>query len=192
MKSKEVEKKKHSRTIMFFVVFLILTGFLVFLFINLFTEKITNTSNNSDTTRISSLYCSTRSINIPNAFFDISDAESAKQAIKVIFKDEKIDNISYDADISYKEKSIAKKKEAELGIKYGLYAQDNNKKSTDLSSNFSAIDNKVKITLFSTVKQLIPAFRVVFFIDDDDLEEYTIDTFSTLYGSKGFSCEIKE
>ena len=151
MESREVEKKNHAKTIVILVVFLAIFAGVILLLMNLFKEKTTITTTTDDVTSSSSLYCTTKSKDIPDAFFNLSDAESAEQAIKVIFKNNKIDNIAYNSTIVYGNAELAKKREAELNVKYGLYMQDNGKKMTDYSPNFSADDINVKINLFATM-----------------------------------------
>ena len=193
MESREVEKKNHTKTIIILVVFLAIFAGVILLLMNLFKEKTTVTTTTDDITSSSSLYCTTKSKDIPDAFFNLSDAESAEQAIKVIFKNNKIDNIAYNSTTVYENAELAKKREAELNVKYGLYMQDNGKQMTEYSQNFSTNDTNVKISLFATMKQLTNATAKIFLIDtNDSLSSYTSKVLSTLYKSKGFSCEAKE
>lgn len=195
MEPREVEKKKKKNTggIIAIVIFLaFVVGIIIFL-VNLFNEKTTYTTADDQVTETTSLYCTTESKNIDGAFFDLSDSESAKQAIKVIFKNKKIDNIAYNADINYTDNKKAVNREAELNVKYGLYMQDNGREMTDFSPNFSVNDTNVKISLFATMKQLNSVFAKIFLIDtNDSLSSYSPKVLSTLYNTKGFKCEIKE
>ena len=195
MESREVVKNKKNTTnivaLVIFVAFLV--GVLVFL-MTILNEKNTYTSADDQVVESSSLYCTTKSNNIPDAFFDISDSESADQTIKVIFKNKKIDNISYSTNAIYKDNALAVKREAELNVKYGSYMQDHGREMTDFSPNFSVNGTNVKISLFATIKQLNPALAKIFLIDTNDssLDSYTLNVLSTLYKSKGFNCTVKE
>ncbi|MBO7657440.1 hypothetical protein J6S55_02265 [Candidatus Saccharibacteria bacterium] len=195
MKYKEVDKKgiKSTKGITILVVFLVILIGVVVLLINLFTPKTTYTSTGGETVSTQSLYCTTKSKDIPEAFFDISDAESANQSIKIIFKNKKIDNISYNADIIYKNAGDAKTAEAKLYAAYGNHLQNNGKDINAFSPNFSVVDNNVKIGLYAETKQLNNQLAKVFLIDtNDSLSSYTSKVLSTLYKSKGFNCEGKE
>lgn len=194
MSTEEVEKKKYTRITIILVVFLAVAIGLVVFFINLFNPKSTYTSSGSEVTTTASLYCTTKSKNIPDAFFDMSDAESASQIIKVIFKNKKIDNISYNADAIYDNKDKAKNEEAKLHYKYASYVQDDGKNIDVFSPNFSANENGIKISLYADKKQLNNTLAKIFLIDTSDtsLDSYTSKVLSTLYKTKGFTCESKE
>ena len=195
MSFEEVEKKKGKNTkgIIILVVFLAIVVGLVVLLINLFTPKTTYTSSGSDTTSTQSLYCTTKSKNIDGAFFDVSSADSASQAIKVIFKNKKIDNISYNATMIYSDPDKAKTEEARLHSVYNLYVQDTGQSGEIFSPNFSASNTEAKISLYADIKQLTNKLAKIFLIDtNDSLSSYTSKVLSTLYKSKGFSCEAKE
>ena len=193
MDLEEVEKKKRTKNIIL-VSFLALIGVItIIIILNLFNEKVTDTTAESDKNAASSLLCTTESKDISDAFFDLSDAESASQTIKVIFKDKKLDNISYNAKIKYADDNIAKTKEASLNATYGLYVQENGKDISEYSPNFSVSGTEVMINLFATMKQLNPVFAKIFLINtEDSLSNYTSKVLYTLYNSKGFKCEIKE
>lgn len=195
MSSKEVDKKglKNPKNIVILVVFLaILVGVVVFL-ISLFTPKTTYTSSGDGTTNTQSLYCTTKSKNVDGTFFDLSNADSASQAIKVIFKNKKIDNISYSATIAYSDNNVAKTEEAKLNTKYGTYVQDDGKNREIFSPNFSTNNNEVKISLYADLKQLNNHLAKIFLIDtNDSISSYTSKVLSTLYKSKGFDCKAKE
>ena len=195
MSFEEVEKKKGKNTkgIIILVVFLAIVVGLVVLLINLFTPKTTYTSSGSDTTSTQSLYCTTKSKNIDGAFFDVSSADSASQAIKVIFKNKKIDNISYNATMIYPDAEKATSEEAKLNATYGLFVQEDGKSREIFSPNFSVNNTEVKISLYADYNKLNNKLAKIFLIDtNDSLSSYTSKVLSTLYKSKGFSCEAKE
>lgn len=194
MENGEVKKKLNTKKITILVVFLVLIIGLLILFVNLFREKVTSTTTDDKTAESISLYCKTDSKDIEDAFFDIKDAASATQQIKVVFNHKKIDTISYDSTINFNNYETAKKREAELHYKYGSYMQNNGKTMTDFSPNFSVDDMEVKISLFANSKQLNSETAKIFLINSSDsaLESYSPKALATLYRSKSFTCETKE
>lgn len=190
----EVEKKRNTGGIIALVFFLVLVVGVTIFCVNIFNEKATYTGGGNENTKSASLYCKTKSNNIDGAFFDVSKAESAEQVVKAIFKNNKINDISYNATLIYADEDTAKQAEAVLNFGYGTYAHDNGGDRENFSPNFSVNGPKVKISLFATMKQLNPALAKIFLIDTDDtnLDRYTPKVLATLYKTKGFTCEAKE
>jgi len=194
MENREVEKSKNTKKTIALVIFLVLIVGLVILLVNLLKEKVTYTSTDNKSTGSTSLICKTDSINIDGAFFDVKDSKNATQQIKAIFYDKKTDSIAYNATINYENYETAKKREAELHFKYGLYMQDNDKEMTDYSPNFSVNDQEVKINLYASMRQVTPETAKIFLINatESSLENFSPNSLKALYESKGFDCEIKQ
>ena len=185
------KKNKNTKIVTILVVFLIVFAIVILILVNLFSEKTTVTTGGSEVTSSSSLYCTTRSKNIPDAFFDLEKADTAEQAIKVLFRDNKIDNIAYNTTITYSDPDKAKQEEANFHARYGTYVQDNGKNMDIFSPNFAVSGNEVRISLYSDYKELNNSFAKIFLIDttDTSLSSYNAKVLSTLYKTKGFTCE---
>ncbi|MBQ3441237.1 hypothetical protein IJG27_02925 [Candidatus Saccharibacteria bacterium] len=194
MEEVESKKKNNTKKITILVVFLAVFAAVILLLVNLFNEKITVTTGGSEVTSSSSLYCTTKSKNIPDTFFDLSTADTADQAIKVLFKNNKIDNIAYNATATYQDPDVAKNTHATLYAGYGKYIQDAGRSMDVFSPNFSVSGNEVKISLYSDYKQLDSKTAKIFLIDtsETNLDSYTTKVLSTLYKTKGFSCESSD
>lgn len=194
--SLEEEKKNNGSKARFAIAALILIVLgLILLILYLLFGKTSYTTSSSQNTSAQSLYCSTKSKSVPDAFFDLTDAMSPEQKIKVVFSADKIDSISYDATIKYGDQEIAKKKEAELGVRYGLYMQENGREMSDFSPNFSTVGDEVRINLFAKSSQLNPTLARVFLINLDDgvtLSNLNLDTLYNSYSKKDFRCEKNE
>ena len=195
MKTKEVEKGS-IKAIAVLIVFLVFVTAIVFFLFNMLrsSEPKLTSDNDGNGTETSFLYCKTKSKDTPNAFFDLSAAESATQTIKVIYNNKKVSNISYNSDILYSSEDVAKNEEAKMNFQYGDYVQKNSRKMEDFSPNFSVSGNKVKISLFATADMLTPIFSKIFLIDmtNTALSSYTPKVLSTAYNNMGFDCEIRE
>ena len=191
MEEVDKTKNKHTKGITALVVFLVIFAVVIIILVNLFGEKTTVTTGGTEVTSSESLYCTTKSKNIDGAFFNLENAVNADQAIKVIFKNRKIDNISYNSTITYLEPETAKQAEADLHAKYGIYMQENGAHMEDFSPNFSVDTTTVRINLYANRKQLNSKLAKIFMIDtsDSDLSDYTSNVLSTLYKTKGFNCE---
>lgn len=188
------KKNKHTKQIVVLVVFLAVFAVVVLILVNLFNEKTTVTTGGSEVTSSSSLYCTTKSKNIPDAFFDLTNADTADQAIKVLFKNKKIDNIAYNSTITYSDPDIAKNAHATLYAGYGKYVQEAGRDMNIYSPNFSVSGNELKISLYADYKQLDSKTAKIFLIDTSEtgLDSYTSKVLSTLYKTKGFSCESSD
>ncbi|MBQ3441229.1 hypothetical protein IJG27_02885 [Candidatus Saccharibacteria bacterium] len=194
MEEVENKKNKNTKKIVILVVFLAVFAIVILILVNLFSEKTTITTGGSEVTSSSSLYCTTKSKNIDGAFFDLTTADTADQAIKVLFKNKKIDNIAYNSTITYSDPDIAKNAHATLQANYGRYVQENGKSMETFSPNFSVSGNEVKISLYADYKQLDSKTAKIFLIDTSEtgLDSYTSKVLSTLYKTKGFSCESND
>ena len=194
MEEVENKKKKNSKTIVILVVFLAVFAIVILILVNLFSEKTTITTGGTEVTSSSSLYCTTKSKNIPDSFFDLSNADTADQAVKVLFKNNKIDNIAYSSTITYSDSDIAKSAHATLYANYGKYVQENGKSMDTFSPIFSVSGGEVKISLYADYKQLDSKTAKIFLIDttETSLDSYTSKVLSTLYKTKGFSCESND
>ena len=188
------KKKKLSKRIIILVVFLAVFAIVILILVNLFSEKTTITTGGAEVTSSSSLYCTTKSKNVPDAFFDLTNADTADQAIKVLFKNKKIDNIAYNSTITYSDPDIAKNAHATLYAGYGKYVQEAVRDMNIYSPNFSVSGNEVKISLYADYKQLDSKTAKIFLIDTSEtgLDSYTSKVLSTLYKTKGFSCESND
>ena len=191
MEEVDNKKRKNTKGLTTLVVFLAIFAVVIILLVNLFGERTTVTTGGTEVTSSESLYCTTKSKNIDGAFFDLSNAVNAEQAIKVIFKNRRIDNISYNADATYLDPETAKQSEADLYNKYGTYVQDDGKDMEIFNPNFSVDNVEMRISLYANSKQLDNKLAKIFMIDtnDSDLSGYTSKVLSTLYEAKGFKCE---
>ena len=194
MEEVENKKNKNTKKIIVLVVFLAVFAAVILLLVNLFNEKTTVTTGGSEVTSSASLYCTTKSTNVDGAFFDLTNATSADQAIKVLFKNNKIDNIAYNATATYQDPDVAKNAHATLQVTYGKYDKKTNSTTGDISSNFATDKNEIKINVYANNKQLNSASDKIFLIDANnaDLDNYTPKVLSTLYKSKGFTCESND
>ena len=188
------KKNKHTKQIVVLVVFLAVFAAVVLILVNLFNEKTTVTTGGSEVTSSSSLYCTTKSKNIPDAFFDLTNADTANQAIKVLFKNKKIDNIAYNTTATYQDQDVAKNAHATLQVNFGKYNNGNSSNTGNISSNFSVDGNVVKINVYANSNQLNSSSAKIFLIDTSEtgLDSYTSKVLSTLYKTKGFSCESSD
>ena len=189
--NRKEKKNKNTKIVTILVVFLIVFAIVILILVNLFSEKTTVTTGGVDTTSSSSLYCTTRSKNIPDAFFNLEEADSAEQAIKVLFRDNKIDNIAYNATIIYGDQEKAETFQTDLEVQYDKYVQEAGKSINVFSPNFSTNGNEIKIALYADYKQLDNKLAKIFLIDTSEtsLDRYNAKVLSTLYKTKGFTCE---
>ena len=191
MEEVDNKKRKNTKGLTTLVVFLAIFAVIIILLVNLFGEKTTVTTGGTEVTSSESLYCTTKSKNIDGAFFDLSNAVNADQAIKIILKNNRVNHIFYNATVTYIDNDTAKSAEGNLHSKYNLYIQDTGKSGEIFSPNFSVNNTEVKISFYADKDQLNSTYAKLFLIDttEANLNSYTPKVLSTLYETKGFKCE---
>lgn len=194
MNAREAKEKKNTYLVIILVAILVLFVGAGILIANSMFEKATYKPGNSEDITTTSLFCTNKTNGVQEPFFDFSSAESVEQIIKVIFKNNKINDMSYSAKAHYKDGDLAKRSAAGLEAKYSLYMQDNGAKMADFSPNFSVSETNVMISLFANISQLNSSLAKVFLLDvgDGKFDNYSPKTLSTSYNSKGFSCQITD
>ena len=159
----------------------------------LFRGEETHISTNTAETIIKSLVCN--AANPKNPFFISETAENYNHEIKVTYRGETADKISYMYDGVYVSNSVADTAGASLHADYNIYMGENGVYQESLYPTFSVVDNKLKVSLYADYKKLNSVTAKLFFINAEefhDLDNYSAEELSNLYAEKGFSCEISE
>ena len=158
----------------------------------LFSSKETHILANTTETTIRSLVCS--SADPKNPFF-VSGTETNNHELKVTYRGETADKISYNYDGSYASNSVADTAGSSLHADYNIYMGENGSYQDNLYPTFSVVDNKLKVSLYTEYGKINSVTAKLFFINAEefhDLDNYSIEDLGNLYAEKGFSCEISE
>ena len=156
----------------------------------LFGSKETHISASTTETTIKSLVCN--SANPKNPFFISETAETNNHELKVTYRGETADKISYNYDGSYASNSVADTAGSSLHADYNIYMGEN---AESLYPTFSVVENKLKISLYTEYRKLNTKNAILFFINADEyqgLGDYSVDDLKNLYEGQGFSCEMSE
>ncbi|MBR0372846.1 hypothetical protein IJH72_02830 [Candidatus Saccharibacteria bacterium] len=156
----------------------------------LFSGKETRTSsNNIYSTKI--LYCVNN--NPEDSFFTDSNAINNKHEIKVTYKDDKPDKVSYTYTGKFNTSTKADNSNATLHAKYNKYMAEYDLSPTILSPTFSVVESKLKINLFTDISNINNKTGKLFFLNLDEISSLTsesADKLKDIYSDKNFSCEI--
>ncbi len=166
--------------------FFLLIGLIVFWLTNVNETRKTSDNN---ITSVGVLEC--KSARPINAFFDSQTATSAEQKIKITFKDDKADKISYDYVGTYDNDKQASDDRTTFAIKYDLELGENKNKQKSLTANFSASGNTARITIYTEQDNLNADIAKFFFLGQNEYKDVgtlSADTLKRLYQGKGFTC----
>lgn len=139
---------------------------------------------------VSSLECS--STDDEDAFFSSEAAQRFEHIIKILFYDENLKETSYRFNATYNSDSMAEKNKVKLHADYNKYMSAVGLNSESLNPVFSMDKSKLMVSLYAEAKKLDSAVARLFFIDTDDyakISDYSVDDFSKMYESKGFTCK---
>lgn len=149
-------------------------------------------SSDKEINKSQSLNCISGSHN--GLFFESDMVISVKHNIKILFRNNSPNSISYIFDASYPTEQQAKTGEAILHVYYSKYMIDNGSNGEVLNPVFSVNGTEINFLLHSEWNKLDSVSAKVFLIDRNDFEQadkYDINDFAHLYENKGFICEIK-
>lgn len=192
LEKKSKNKKIISSTTIWIVAIAVSIALSVAAFM-LFGSKETHISTSKTETTIKSLMCN--SADPKNPFFVSETAETNNHVVKVTYRGEIADKISYNYDGSYTSSSVADTVGSSLHADYNIYMGKNGAYQESLYPTFSVVDNKLKVSLYTEYNKVNSVTAKLFFINAEefhDLDNYSIEDLKNLYVEKGFSCEISE
>lgn len=166
------------------IVALVLIGNLVF------KNQEQRISSNEGQTVVRSMDCVAKQPQ--DAFFQDELATEAEHEIKVTYRNNDANKISYVYDGEYATFNDAEDAEAKLHADYNIYMKD---LADSFSPNFSVIEDELKVSLFADAYDLGSATARMFFITPEEfenMEDYNIDDLKQIYESKGFQCEFDD
>ena len=127
-------------------------------------------------------------------FFDSSSTNKVKTEIKVLFKNDVLDQLFYTYTGKYSSNDNAEHDEAVQHAKYNIYFGENGASPDILSPSFSTVEDKFSITLYAEKLDYINGITSkLFFISEDEITKFkgnSIESVKLFYENKGFKCEI--
>lgn len=131
-----------------------------------------------------------------HSFFENNNASDKEHQLKIVFKDDKIDKISYGFEGEYDSKESADHDDAVLHADYNIYMSNHEISSELLTPIFRVSDNKLFISMYlENYSSLNSVTGKIFYIgsgDIDKLAKNSVDDVKAYFKKKGFSCTIKD
>lgn len=147
-------------------------------------------SYDQDETSLPFLYCIARTTD--DMFFDFSGANNVSQTVKAVFDGDKMDAISYTADVSYDNNETAEKQGSSYHHNYYKYTTGRDENFKGISYHFAVIDNRAKVDLYAEASKLNQFNAKLFSLDSksDGSFNYSDDNLKALYENKGYTCRF--
>ena len=142
---------------------------------------------------ITSLVCKTD--HADENFFNPEGAQRYTHLITAAFKGDRLSNISYNFDGTYRSEGAAETDMARMHANYNKYMGSIGVYSESLNPIFNANKTKVRISLYAEPKTLSQAVMTLFFLEKDDygkLKDLGGEDFEKMYRFKGFECTFRD
>lgn len=141
----------------------------------------------------SSLDCTISSLteDISNVF-DYGTPETTSCQIKMIFKNDKLDVLTFGYNGTYSSEKLAEDEMSRMHADYNGYMSGHNLSQSLLNPTFTRDKETVKITLYSEKGKIDNITAPFFFITSDEFalsKDYSEKTMNKIYENKGFSCK---
>jgi len=123
------------------------------------------------------------------------EAERSEYALKLLFDDDELSNISYEFSGIYASDKAAEGAEAWFRTDYNKYMGENGINAESLNPVFMNTDNNLKISLYAERKNFTSSVVPIFLIDREEygmLSDLSLNNLKKLYENKGFSCVAKQ
>lgn len=188
-----VEKKGNKSNILKAICLALILGAIPILVWFLTNRSETIITEDTVQASVSALQCSSNKSE--DAFFLPEKVQRYEHKIKVLFKNDAIDAISYNYEGTYSSNNEAEDEMSKFYADYNIYMVSQNLDAQSLSPNLSAVKTKVTISLYADRKKMNSGTLPIFFLDGEDLEKiekFGEEEFEEYYKNKGFSCTFKE
>lgn len=187
-----MSEKKNNKSLIIRGISLILVICFIGIVIWLLTySRETTTITNHDNSVSSSLECN--SSHPVEPFFHSSNSTKAKHVIRLLFKNDVLNEMSYDYDASFETEDDATYAEAVLHAKYNQYMGEHRLYKDDYSPSFNVIENKVRMSIYADGKKITKSVLPLFYIPDENFEELNDlkpKDLKNIYAKQGFTCSI--
>ena len=153
-------------------------------------DHYTISEDEADTT---SMECTSTSLE--DAFFVSERAQRYEHLLKFLFKDDRLDQVSYDYSSVYNSESAASGASADLHTKFFKFMDSVSLSNVELNPNFAPVKSKLKISLYWDLSKVSGVVAPVFFMTEEDynsLNNSGRSEVKRMYEDKGFSCTVTD
>ncbi len=178
------QKHKNSVIVCFFITIIAFVSCLFFIGEETYTES-------KQVYSIEVLQC--LSSNPINSFFGYSDSVNSKHEIKITYRQDEPDKISYSYNNILSSEEDAQHVDAVLHAKYNNYMGEHKLNLSTLGPIFMVVENKFKINFYTKFSNINAINGVVFFLSPEEVVNVannSIGKTKELYTSKNFVCSI--
>ena len=185
-----IENKKKTRAWVGWWITAIVMVALALVIAVVFRTEETYVSGGETTVNISSVECV--SSTAETLLFDSKDAQRVENEIKMTFKSDYLDNISYNYTGTFNNNESAEVMKSNFHANYNMYMGKNNVDPEILNPIFADIKTKVNISLYVARDKMNQVIADLFFLTADDIarkEDFTASKLKKIYESKGFTCK---
>lgn len=191
---KENKKKNKKSSIVYAIIIAVIAGLMALVIYMLTNKKETHTYRTQDNGEISALVCTTN--DNESSFFASETASSINHTVKLIYKDNKVEKISYEYDGKYNSSEEAKHDDAVLHAKFNIYLGEHNIEQDVLTPVFQHNGDGVTIRLYlDNYNEMNSAIGKIFYIGSgikDTVAKNSLEETKKIYENKRFSCIISD
>ncbi len=170
----------------------IISIFILF-FANLLSER---TSHETTSEAISSVdYLSCISTEKIESVFSVSNASKIENKVKIVFKDDIINEIMYTLSGTYKDEPSMQKEGGHWQTEYNFYLSESGIKPDSIKSTISNTDTNAWVHLTTKSTNLNLATAKLFLLDKTqiaDISNAKMATFKKYYENNRFACETNK
>lgn len=191
------EKKSNKKSVYGIIgVFCIVLAIVLAIVFILSDHHETRTTVNKDEEDMTSMDCNTNELseNV-EPFFDYGDPVTTAHEIKTVFRNDKLDVVTYKYNGTYDSEKLAEEEMSSMHAQYNKYLGEHGIDQSVANPNFSRNNETVNIALYLEKDKLDHYTAEIFFISDDEFataKDFSKKTMKELYESKGFSCTVHD
>lgn len=155
----------------------------------LFQDKDAQVTSHDAAPSLNAVICEAKSPTEP--FFESTGATETEHEIKLAYRNQMVETISYSYETEYTTPEAAKEAEAKLHAQYNKYLGEH---ANDLEPVFSLVEDDLTVRLYGETNDLTMGQAKLFFISQEDFEayeDYDVDDMVKVLEGRGFSCEIQ-
>lgn len=186
--------KEHKKTILTIVsIIIIIIAAIIVGVVFLLRPKEQYTSKGDKNQIVAALSCKSDTVESP--FFHIDTAAYELHEVKFTFAGDSVDKMSYTYTGNFSDSEAEKKASSLLHAKYNEYMNTTTVEFSDLSPNFSNIDNQLVISLFLDEKTFTSGTAKLVFLRESDvsqIKKYSIENLRAAFEKSGFSCKVSD
>ena len=189
--TKKQEKTNNAILWIVIILGLIIFAFLIWVFANK-NETYTSRDNNSNT-HLSFIQCSAK-VKTDHLFSSYASSNS-NYRLKMIFKNNKIDDISFEYTDTYNSEKEAENALAAMHGSYNIYMRNQSLDPEKYNPVFIQTENQVKVSIYVENKRIVTPLAPIISLAPETIktiDQYSPQDLKRIYERDGFTCGINE